>query len=415
MSVQKKTITKEKIISAAFREWGKTCFYKTNLSVVSDNLSITKTALYRHFKNKKDLLRAMKEKFYQEYEKIKQSFILSAKEQTVEESVALFFKNYLPFFFNKPSYFHFIVFLISEEIRKKRKLAQEFFIDEQMLFSNVLENNGYQVTEKIQNIFFRMIIAVGSLYLKTELSGKKQSKINNLEEVTKGLSGIVLYGIWNREKLSQPSFKKILDDCTITRYQREPQDRIFSGIANVVAKEGILDSTTEKIARKLGMSKSSLYFYFKNRDEMLSKMIFQKVSEFQRFLYQSLEKYTSLEEKTFCFFVTLSSYLAYDPTVLTVFNWIWLQRIELNLTPPKPEEIKDIAGFIYKAVENGNFNKYIFTHEQIAALIVREVVQETIAGFRRNESKEEILNSMEYVFFLLNKGIIYYKNQRRVQ
>ena len=58
-----RTLTKKKIINAAFEEWGKSKFCKTSLSDLADRLNITKTALYRHFRNKDDLLSSMENDF----------------------------------------------------------------------------------------------------------------------------------------------------------------------------------------------------------------------------------------------------------------------------------------------------------------------------------------------------------------
>ena len=55
-----KQLNKELIISTAFEEWGKSCYRNMSLTKIINKLKITKPALYRYFKNKKELLDIMR-------------------------------------------------------------------------------------------------------------------------------------------------------------------------------------------------------------------------------------------------------------------------------------------------------------------------------------------------------------------
>jgi AcrR family transcriptional regulator len=52
-------MTKQDILKTAFRVWGRKVYLNTSLSDIAHELGVTKTALYRHFKNKQAILNAM--------------------------------------------------------------------------------------------------------------------------------------------------------------------------------------------------------------------------------------------------------------------------------------------------------------------------------------------------------------------
>ena len=60
-------MTKQEIIKAAFKVWGREQYQSTSLAQLARELGVSKPALYRHFKNKQALLEAMYESFFDEY------------------------------------------------------------------------------------------------------------------------------------------------------------------------------------------------------------------------------------------------------------------------------------------------------------------------------------------------------------
>ena len=56
--------TRETIISSAFSFYKKPVFKNISLSMIADRVGISKTAIYRHFKNKEDLEKAMTDRVY---------------------------------------------------------------------------------------------------------------------------------------------------------------------------------------------------------------------------------------------------------------------------------------------------------------------------------------------------------------
>ncbi len=95
----KKDFKKDKIIRTAFAEWGKFFFRNTSLSVIIKKLRITKPALYRYFKNKKELINSMKLKILDKFYERIDSFIIESTEDYSIDSVYLFINKIFGYFF----------------------------------------------------------------------------------------------------------------------------------------------------------------------------------------------------------------------------------------------------------------------------------------------------------------------------
>lgn len=57
----------------------------------------------------------------------------------------------------------------------------------------------------------------------------------------------------------------------------EPKDKILAGAEELFFKYGIKNITMDEVARHLGMSKKTLYQYFKDKDELIHQLMMQKI------------------------------------------------------------------------------------------------------------------------------------------
>ena len=68
-----------------------------------------------------------------------------------------------------------------------------------------------------------------------------------------------------------------------------------------MTEEGIQNASVDKIAAKVGMSKSSLYFFFKNKDEMLTKMVEREQEHVKGLLLERLKGFAGFPEQAYCY------------------------------------------------------------------------------------------------------------------
>ena len=99
--------TKEKILQCAFELFGKPRISEVSLSEIAAVTGISKTAIFRHYKNKEDLFDTMRQRFFEamaemfnEIETIEKPYDLNGVAKTVR-SVFDFnerYPNYLPYY-----------------------------------------------------------------------------------------------------------------------------------------------------------------------------------------------------------------------------------------------------------------------------------------------------------------------------
>ncbi len=72
---------------------------------------------------------------------------------------------------------------------------------------------------------------------------------------------------------------------------------ILSAAQHAFLKYGIEKITLDDIAHECGIQKTALYYYFKNKEELLAEMIVTKVNEFQLQLRQAVDAAENVKEK----------------------------------------------------------------------------------------------------------------------
>lgn len=78
-------------------------------------------------------------------------------------------------------------------------------------------------------------------------------------------------------------------------------EQILDAAQTVFNKYGVQKTTIEDIARSAGKAKSSLYYYFRNKDEIFQKVILRESELFFKQVQESLQKEKSLKNKLMVF------------------------------------------------------------------------------------------------------------------
>jgi AcrR family transcriptional regulator len=160
-----------------------------------------------------------------------------------------------------------------------------------------------------------------------------------------------IHGILKDPRWVPTDYGAIEKSAAILAEEMLPLDRIFTAIEEVIAETGIKDASVDKIAAKIGLSKSSLYFYFKNRDEMLGRMIEREQAHVSALLKSRMQGIEGFPAKSFCYMVVTASYSLNNPALLTVFNWLRFQNIDVAVKPPDVAFMLDYFSFISEAYD----------------------------------------------------------------
>lgn len=160
------------------------------------------------------------------------------------------------------------------------------------------------------------------------------------------------------------------------------QREILSAAKKVFSKWGINKTTLEDIAKEAGKGKSTLYYYYKNKDEILKSVVVEEIKSLQKKSFQIAGNYISTKEK-------LKSYIS---------NILAGMRNSVSVYPLLAGEIKGNKEFIDKI-------SYIVKNEE--KIILEKVLLE---GLDKGEldffSRSELKNVAESLVKLVHSLMI---------
>ncbi|WP_020613826.1 TetR/AcrR family transcriptional regulator [Sediminispirochaeta bajacaliforniensis] len=174
--------------------------------------------------------------------------------------------------------------------------------------------------------------------------------VERLLEVNRRL---IISGIGLNDERRVPDFKVIEEQCTLSERDFPETDRVICAVSEVVAENGLWNTTVEKIAHRLGMSKSSLYFYFENRDEMLWRLIDRERQAFGALVIREIEPIGPFADQLYAYFVLYARYLWGRPEFLATMNWYRFQDISFHPPEDPLSGVLRYYRFIEEAVEAG--------------------------------------------------------------
>ncbi len=136
------------------------------------------------------------------------------------------------------------------------------------------------------------------------------------------------------------------------------RNNILESAKAVFSKYGFKKTTLDDIAKAVGKGKSSLYYYFKNKEELFEEMMILEVEKMKNAFTSAVdaEKIPKQKLRTYILlrmelFVTLVSFY---PTFRQEFaeNWGYIERIRARYDA---EELVIIKGILQSGIDSGEF------------------------------------------------------------
>ncbi len=359
--MDKHTLKKKQIIETAFKVWGEEFFYKTSLAALARELGVSKTALYRYFRNKETLIDEMRVVFLDVHRKICEEMTAKAEGKSFQDRLTLFHDRFLRFYSENYWYYRFaFIFLLPHtaegfhQMQELRRLQHGMFPADQLQ-----QEFGWNAQEV--NTVQRFIFSVGTFLLNRG----NVKEIQEIQQLTSAelldMNGkLVLEGMGGPAKILVPDFEKVEEICRLELSDLLPKDPLFAAISKVVAEEGLWDASLEKIARKAGMSKSSLYFHFQSRNEMLWKMIDRERHQLGQLFLDRSGQLERAEERLYAYFAIFAWYLARRPEFLAVLNWFRFQQFHIKIPRHMKGGMNKYIGFINESEQSGKLRTDIF-------------------------------------------------------
>jgi len=398
---------KDKIINYAFSVWGDHGFKKTSLSMLAGKLNLTKAALYRYFKNKDEILSTMKKLLKKEFTILSLNFITNTKNKNIDEILFIYIDTYFSYFCN--NYYQYLFYLYTflkypDEINNYQDELYFKIID---IFKKSFSKEETWFNNDDTDIIVRLIFSAGIFVInynifnindknniKNKLKQRSQQIINDIYEIVKNGFG--------KEPAKEINFENVEDKSSV-KIKELKRDKIFDAIVSVIAKEGPWDTTISKIAEKMGISKSSLYFHFKNKKHMMSDLIFKEIKIKNDLLEKNILLFKNLYEKIYSIIVTSATHLVYDKKTLLFFEWIHTQLLNFKKIIKKINLYDPVIKLIIDTDTDKIINTSRFSPDFIYGFLNMQIVKEI---YYSKIVKIKLASTIyKYIFYFFFNGI----------
>lgn len=408
------------IVEAAFDEWGKTHFANTSLSLVASRLAVTKQAIYRHFPNKNALIGAMIEQLRADYAKVTDRFLsrLSqvAPATSLEGVLRNYVESYMDFLRTNPNYYIFLAMyyvhshvldddaVFGEAARQRKALGaalSPLFPGTDEGSWDLLLHHVMLTTSLATALFFWTV--EGKRRSRPEQCGaeceRERGRERHIERVVEVLKSGLVSGA-----RSDLDFGAVELAFTVRPEELEAPNRIVKALERTVALHGIENASLDRIAQEAGISKSTIYFYFANKDDMLHQMILHEQSQFVHLWQKRAATMQGTGERVYGYMVMLSSYFMQNTALLSMFEWLRYRRIQPHLPEEGRERLEEPLAFLRAEVANGTTGGAGMNFSELAALLWA-IVLWRVFTLRPRFDPEETKRSMRMSYRLFTLGL----------
>lgn len=310
-ATERKSSRQNQIIDAAFSIAATNLGW--SLSEVAAKIGVSKTALYRHFRNRAEIEEAMNRQMCREVAAMLNSAeptargIRHAAVKFLRENQGYLFLLMQNLFIREGFSKEFV-----EYLRRESPPVSAFFEAFDSLPAEARTLREISLTKNI----------VSTLIASLRVDGIEAMQNEVLEVLASGF-----------EKLPQPDEKRLDELEAISEIGSDELhggNRLLDAIAASIREYGILKTTIETIAEKMGTAKSSLYFYGSNKDGMLDDLVTNETKAILSLCADRAAKGKTIAEQIFVLMMVQANYLIMKPDILPVFNWIRYETIRIS-------------------------------------------------------------------------------------
>lgn len=315
------------------------------MSQLAAKVGITKPAIYRHFKNKDAVAAEMKNHFFDllatnivEIQKLETDGKCASNTQQFLDLISFFAENpqYINYFIRQFSHEEDFEQVMREELSKRgaKDEFEEFYKDIDYDKEKKIKRYAHGFFCGLSILFF--IKARERVFEKTGYKSPVEEFAPKLIKfVYSGFKGSVkedsqLYPV----KVSEERMKELDELCSVIPSDLPTEDKIFTAFADVIKKYGINGVTVEHIAKELNMAKSSLYFYFENKNQMIYSLVSKEINLLKTICAENISEAKTYSEFIYINMRTEISYFLARPSILLICGWL----LQSGTEPPFDKE-----------------------------------------------------------------------------
>lgn len=281
-----------------------------SLSDIAEKIGISKTAIYRHFKNRAEIETELNNRLAG-----RMLEVIEATEFTPPAMRAAM----TAFFQANSGFVHLIMnnsFIIPEYEHVLYKNLESTSPKLAAFTRSLAERKPDEQTD-ISAAFLKncVTILIGSL------------KMQGIEFIQTEMLRTLATGFPTLPKPSGKRLDELESISAIAGDELNTGTKLFDAIAAAVKEQGIAHATIDRIAEKMGTAKSSLYFYFRNKGEMLHEMIKKENDTIIALCAARASRGKTIAEQLYIIMMVQANYLLHKPDLIPVFNWIRYESV----------------------------------------------------------------------------------------
>lgn len=317
MSVIQEKNTRNLILEAAFSFYSEPQFANVPLSGIASRAGITKAAIFRHFRSKEELFDSMRSRYFDDIRAVLPESAVSYP-YLLERIVTLIndHKEYL--FYTLYQYISDTGFeaRMFVELQKRGVDLQSYGI-----CSGVSEDKAHIIIKNLKE-YYKLLyeIATTVFFLSSRFCSKDECSDR---EFSSSLNKMFEHGISSGVHLLSEKRKKEIDLwCSIKEEDMPQPNPFFDALSEVISKKGFPGTTVESIADELGLAKSSLYTYFRNKDELIVTLVEKELLNLVNVVKQKTDAAASEDERGYVMMRTMLEYYLMRPSIVSVTAWL---------------------------------------------------------------------------------------------
>ena len=333
-------ITRENIIKAAFRVWGRELYLSTSLAGLAKELGVSKAALYRHFRNKDAILDAMYDHFFDDYAAfIKKEYDRALGTPDFLESAAILTRIIVEYHLRNINAFIFSLMRVygdrkietAGEALRRRGLDMSRFRprnETAPVYPSLFQMFAATLTFGVAIFHKRRQTAKGDWTEKSPAEAEIRAMIGVVEEKIMGGLGL------QEELLEALDFEALEKKIPRSQLAAFEDSDLLKAVAETVAEAGPWNASLDMIARRSGLSKSGLYAHFRSKQDMLRSFFMTEFERMIRYAEEGIAASKAPPEQFYLALVSLADYLRSRPEILMAVDWLRTRRLDLELEIP---------------------------------------------------------------------------------
>ena len=214
------------------------------------------------------------------------------------------------------------------------------------LFQHVVKAEYATEPLLLQLMFATLTFFMADFHRTAQYSGAPPSE-EDIQKVIALVSEIIMTGLGHGgEAIDGLNYRELESrvDGTVRNVEDNP---LLRAVAEAVAEAGPWKASMDMVARRSGLSKSSLYGHFKNKQDMLRQLFMTEFRRIIAFARQGIALSAVPQEQLYLGIFSIAVYLRSRPEILVAMDWIRTRRLNLGRHEKKQPDFfsvfKDVA------------------------------------------------------------------------